>query len=169
MHCWRKWSWKTTFIKRHITGDFQEEYYPTDRVISHELTLSTNYGKVMFSLWDGVKDCSTEDNYDMNSFFHTAASGYIIFVNNDEDIDHQINHWIDQIKLQHPTCLPPLVIALTKVDIKKPCRGVVKELVKYPPLGYKVYTISSKSNYDYEKPLLELARQGLSYPHLILT
>lgn len=43
---------KTTFVKRHISGEFEKKYVPTLGVEVHPLRFNTNYGPVCFNVWD---------------------------------------------------------------------------------------------------------------------
>ena len=43
---------KTTFAKRHFTGEFQKKYEPTIGVIVYPLRFPTNYGEIIFNVWD---------------------------------------------------------------------------------------------------------------------
>ncbi|KAG5522205.1 hypothetical protein RHGRI_034400 [Rhododendron griersonianum] len=43
---------KTTFVKRHLTGEFEKKYEPTIGVEVHPLDFFTNYGKIRFYCWD---------------------------------------------------------------------------------------------------------------------
>lgn len=43
---------KTTFVKRHLTGEFEKKYEATVGVNVHPLNFSTNYGDILFSVWD---------------------------------------------------------------------------------------------------------------------
>merc|ERR1712193_197803 len=43
---------KTTFVKRHVTGEFEKKYIATLGVEVHPLTFYTNYGQVIFNCWD---------------------------------------------------------------------------------------------------------------------
>ncbi|CAH9117693.1 unnamed protein product [Cuscuta europaea] len=43
---------KTTFVKRHLTGEFEKKYEPTIGVEVHPLDFSTNLGKIRFYCWD---------------------------------------------------------------------------------------------------------------------
>ncbi|KAL0327597.1 UNVERIFIED_CONTAM: GTP-binding nuclear protein Ran-A1 [Sesamum angustifolium] len=40
--------WKTTFVKRHLTGEFEKKYEPTIGVEVHPLDFFTNCGKIRF-------------------------------------------------------------------------------------------------------------------------
>eukprot|EP00889_Picochlorum_renovo_P000427 jgi/Picre1/27457/NNA_000424.t1 len=43
---------KTTFVKRHLTGEFEKKYEPTIGVEVHPLDFTTNRGKIRFYCWD---------------------------------------------------------------------------------------------------------------------
>lgn len=43
---------KTTFIKRHISGEFEKKYIATQGVEVSSITFSTNHGPIRLNLWD---------------------------------------------------------------------------------------------------------------------
>ena len=43
---------KTTFVKRHQSGEFEKAYEPTIGVEVHPLDFHTNYGALRFYCWD---------------------------------------------------------------------------------------------------------------------
>ena len=43
---------KTTFVKRHLTGEFEKKYVATLGVEVHPLEFSTNLGQIIFNVWD---------------------------------------------------------------------------------------------------------------------
>lgn len=43
---------KTTFVKRHRTGEFEKKYIATQGVEVHPLGFMTNYGPIVFKVWD---------------------------------------------------------------------------------------------------------------------
>ena len=43
---------KTTFIKRHLTGEFERKYIATLGAEVHSLVISTNRGRMRFNVWD---------------------------------------------------------------------------------------------------------------------
>lgn len=45
---------KTTFVKRHLTGEFEKKYIATIGVEVHPLTFSTNRGPICLNVWDTV-------------------------------------------------------------------------------------------------------------------
>ena len=43
---------KTTLVKRHLTGEFDNKYIPTIGVEVHPLNFRTNCGDIRFNVWD---------------------------------------------------------------------------------------------------------------------
>jgi len=43
---------KTTFVKRHLTGEFEKKYVATLGVEVHPLVFNTSRGKIRFNVWD---------------------------------------------------------------------------------------------------------------------
>lgn len=43
---------KTTFVKRHISGEFEKRYLATMGVEVHPLKFYTNYGEIIMNVWD---------------------------------------------------------------------------------------------------------------------
>lgn len=43
---------KTTFVKRHISGEFEKRYMATMGVEVHPLKFSTNFGEILMNVWD---------------------------------------------------------------------------------------------------------------------
>jgi GTP-binding nuclear protein Ran len=43
---------KTTFVKRHITGEFERRYIATVGVEVHPMVFYTNHGPIRFNVWD---------------------------------------------------------------------------------------------------------------------
>ena len=43
---------KTTFVKRHLTGEFEKKYVATVGAEVHPMDFTTNRGKIVFNVWD---------------------------------------------------------------------------------------------------------------------
>jgi hypothetical protein len=43
---------KTTFVRRHTTGEFEKKYVATMGVEVHPLSFHTNRGQIVFNVWD---------------------------------------------------------------------------------------------------------------------
>jgi GTP-binding nuclear protein Ran len=42
---------KTTFVKRHLTGEFEKKYVATVGAEVHPMDFTTNRGKLVFNVW----------------------------------------------------------------------------------------------------------------------
>lgn len=56
---------KTTFVKRHMTGEFEKRYVATLGVEVHPLVFHTNRGPIRFNVWDTgmLLDCLSTKIY----------------------------------------------------------------------------------------------------------
>ena len=43
---------KTTFVKRHKTGEFEKKYVATVGAEVHKMDFTTGRGQIMFNVWD---------------------------------------------------------------------------------------------------------------------
>ena len=43
---------KTTFVKRHLTGEFEKKYIATQGVEVNSKVFYTNHGPIKFNIWD---------------------------------------------------------------------------------------------------------------------
>lgn len=43
---------KTTFVKRHISGEFEKRYVATMGVEVHPIAFTTNFGTILMNVWD---------------------------------------------------------------------------------------------------------------------
>lgn len=43
---------KTTFVKRHLSGEFEKRYIATMGVEVHPLKFFTNFGPIIMNVWD---------------------------------------------------------------------------------------------------------------------
>jgi GTP-binding nuclear protein Ran len=43
---------KTTFVKRHLTGEFEKKYVATVGAEVRSLPFTTNLGRIIFNVWD---------------------------------------------------------------------------------------------------------------------
>lgn len=43
---------KTTFVKRHLTGEFEKKYVATMGAEVRHLKFSTSHGPIVFNVWD---------------------------------------------------------------------------------------------------------------------
>ncbi|KAK3031114.1 hypothetical protein RJ639_035112 [Escallonia herrerae] len=145
---------KTTFVKRHLTGEFEKKYEPTIGVEVHPLDFSTNCGKIRFYCWDTAgqeKFGGLRDGY----YIHGQCA-IIMF-----DVTARLTY--KNVPTWHRDLCRvceniPIVLCGNKVDVKN--RQVkAKQVTFHRKKNLQYYEISAKSNYNFEKPFLYLARK----------
>merc|ERR1712072_1656370 len=145
---------KTTFVKRHLTGEFEKKYEPTVGVEVHPLLFTTNKGKVCLNCWDTAgqeKFGGLRDGY----YIH-AECAIIMF-----DVTSRLTY--KNVPTWHRDLCRvcdniPIVLCGNKVDVKE--RQVKpKQVTFHRKKNLQYHEISAKSNYNYEKPFLYLARK----------
>ncbi|KAF8759130.1 GTP-binding nuclear protein [Rhizoctonia solani] len=123
-------------IQRHLTGEFEKKYIATLGVEVHPLSFTTNFGTICFNVWDTAgqeKFGGLRDGY-----YIQGQCGIIMFDRVCENI--------------------PLVLCGNKVDVKE--RKVKTGAVTFHrKKNLQYFEISAKSNYNFEKPFLWLARK----------
>nr|AGT16630.1 GTP-binding nuclear protein [Saccharum hybrid cultivar R570] len=125
---------KTTYVKRHITGEFEKRYEPTIGVEVRPLDFTTSHGKISINGQCAIImfDVTSRITYKNVPTWHRDISRVC------ENI--------------------PVVLCGNKVDVKN--RQVKAKAVTYHrKKNLQYYEISAKSNYNFEKPFLYLARK----------
>jgi len=145
---------KTTFVKRHLTGEFEKKYIATLGVEVHPLTFYTNYGKIIFNCWDTAgqeKFGGLRDGY-----YIQGQCAIIMFDVTSRVTYKNVPNWHrDLIRVCENI---PIVLCGNKVDVKE--RKVkAKNITFHRKKNLQYYDISAKSNYNFEKPFLWLARK----------
>lgn len=153
---------KTTFIKRHRTGEFEKKYLATIGVEAYPLKYNTNYGEMCFNIWDTAgtdKFSGLKDGY-----YIGGVCALIMFSKDSKNSFRNIPNWILGVKRVCPNI--PMVLCGTKYDIQdqKVSDSEISNLTKEYNLTY--YDISSKTNYNLEKPFLHLLRELKQDPTL---
>ncbi|CAF0704866.1 unnamed protein product [Brachionus calyciflorus] len=145
---------KTTFVKRHLTGEFEKKYVATLGVEVHPLSFTTNRGPITFNVWDTAgqeKFGGLRDGY-----YIQGQCAIIMF-----DVTSRITY--KNVPTWHKDLVRvceniPIVLCGNKVDIKD--RKVkAKAITFHRKKNLQYYDISAKSNYNFEKPFLWLARK----------
>lgn len=151
---------KTTFVRRHSTGDFKVPA-PTvgcDREVlafRARATPASATERLEFEVHacegkEGLPPCARDAAAVIVMFDVTSAASYA-----------SAPRWLELVRGLNV----PVVLCGTKVD--EPGRRVFPQNIEHHRT-YKLqyYDISAKSNYNYEKPFLYLARQLLVAPEL---
>ncbi|KJZ69471.1 GTP-binding nuclear protein GSP2 [Hirsutella minnesotensis 3608] len=152
---------KTTFIKRHLTGEFEKKYVATLGVEIHPLGFSTNFGTIQFEVWDTAgqeKFGGLRDGYYIN-----GQCGIIMFDVTSRITYKNVPNWHrDLVRVCESI---PIVLCGNKVDVNE--RKVkAKTITFHRKKNLPYYDISAKSNYNFEKPFLWLSRKLLGRPQL---
>jgi GTP-binding nuclear protein Ran len=154
---------KTTFVKRHLTGEFEKKYVATLGVEVHPLLFTTSLGEIQFNVWDTAgqeKFGGLRDGYYIQGqcaiimFDVTSRITYKNVPNWHRDLTRVCNNI-------------PIVLVGNKVDIKE--RKVkAKNVSFHRKKNLPYYDISAKSNYHFEKPFVYLARKITGDAELVL-
>ncbi|CAL4948773.1 unnamed protein product [Urochloa decumbens] len=148
---------KTTFVKRHLTGEFEKKYERPPLVLTvevHPLDFHTNCGRIRFYCWDTAgqeKFGGLRDGY----YIH-GQCGIIMF-----DVTARLTY--KNVPTWHRDLCRvceniPIVLCGNKVDVKN--RQVkAKQVTFHRKKSLQYYEVSAKSNYNFEKPFLYLAKK----------
>ncbi|GKT55509.1 GTP-binding nuclear protein gsp1 ran [Colletotrichum tofieldiae] len=152
----------TTFVKRHLTGEFEKKYMATLGVEVHPLGFTTNFGQIQFDVWDTAgqeKFGGLRDGYYIN-----GQCGIIMFDVTSRITYKNVPNWHrDLVRVCENI---PIVLCGNKVDVKE--RKVkAKTITFHRKKNLQYYDISAKSNYNFEKPFLWLARKLVGNPALV--
>ncbi|KAG4301809.1 hypothetical protein PCANB_002059 [Pneumocystis canis] len=145
---------KTTFVKRHLTGEFEKKYVATLGVDVHPVTFYTNYGQICFNTWDTA---GQEKFGGLRDGYYIQGQCAIIMFDVTSRITYKnVPNWHrDLVRVCENI---PIVLCGNKVDVKE--RKVkAKSITFHRKKNLQYYDISAKSNYNFEKPFLWLARK----------
>lgn len=144
---------KSTYIKRHLTGEFEKEYIPTLGVDVTPLMFKTNYGDIIFDIWDTA---GQEKFGGLRDGYYIQAKGCIVMFDLSSIITYKnAMMWYENV--ERVTGNIPTVFCGNKYDSKN--KVVMPIDINIHRDRGKYYDISAKSNYNLEKPFLELARR----------
>lgn len=145
---------KTTFVKRHLTGEFEKRYVATRGVEVHPLKFSTNLGEIQFNVWDTAgqeKFGGLRDGY-----YIQGQCAIIMFDVTSRITYRSVPNWYRDITRVCENI--PIVLCGNKVEIKD--RKVkAKQINFHRKKNLQYFEISAKVNYNFEKPFVWLARK----------
>jgi len=144
---------KTSLVKRHITGEFLSSYVPTLGVEVHSLRFSTSCGDIVFNVWDTA---GQEKFGGLREGYYVHAECCIVMFDVTSRITYQhVPKWIDDARRVCPDV--PVVLVGNKVD--SPERQIKATQITYhKKRNLPYYDLSVKSNFNFDKPFLNLAR-----------
>jgi GTP-binding nuclear protein Ran len=145
---------KTTFVKRHLTGDFEKRYVATVGVDVHPLVFYTSRGKICFNCWD----TAGQEKFGglREGYYIQGNCAIIMFEVTSRQTYKNVPNWYRDIVRVCDNI--PIVLVGNKVDA--PDRQVKGKMITFHRRkGLQYYDISAKSNYNFEKPFLWLAKR----------
>lgn len=147
---------KTTFLKRHLTGEFTTNYKPTLGVEVYPYTyIPTENEEFTFNIWD----CAGVEKFSgLRDGYYIGAQGAIVFADftSLETLENALK-WKRDFKRICPK--GKCVLVISKCDVRKEEKKIKTEHIAQIRKQFdSVYMISSKSNYNYEKPFLALLK-----------
>eukprot|EP00467_Chlorarachnion_reptans_P013968 CAMPEP_0114492690 /NCGR_PEP_ID=MMETSP0109-20121206/3697_1 /TAXON_ID=29199 /ORGANISM="Chlorarachnion reptans, Strain CCCM449" /LENGTH=213 /DNA_ID=CAMNT_0001669565 /DNA_START=36 /DNA_END=677 /DNA_ORIENTATION=+ len=145
---------KTTFVTRHKTGEFEKKYIATMGVNVRMLKFNTKYGEIVFNCWDTA---GQEKFGGLRDGYYIGGQAAIIMFDVTARVTYKsVPQWYKDL---YRVCDKiPMVLCGNKVDCKD--RAVKpKDIYFHRKKNLQYFDISAKSNYNYEKPFLYIARQ----------
>jgi len=153
---------KTTFVKRHLTGEFEKKYLATIGVEVHPMRFFTNFGQICFNVWDTAgqeKFGGLRDGYYIN-----GECAIIMFDVTSRTSYKNVPNWHrDLVRVCEGI---PIVLCGNKVD-EKDRKVKPRQITFHRKRNLQYYDISAKTNYNFEKPFLYLARKVTREPNLV--
>eukprot|EP01061_Rhynchopus_euleeides_P030321 TRINITY_DN503_c0_g2_i1.p1 TRINITY_DN503_c0_g2~~TRINITY_DN503_c0_g2_i1.p1 ORF type:complete len:240 (+),score=116.82 TRINITY_DN503_c0_g2_i1:81-722(+) len=155
---------KTTFVKRHLSGEFEKKYIPTVGVEVHPLKFQTTKGTICFNVWD----TAGQEKYGglRDGYYIQGQCGIIMFDVTSRQTYKNVPNWHrDVVRVCENI---PLVLVGNKVDVME--RAVkARQITFHRRKNLQYYDISAKSNYNFEKPFLWLAKKLANDNNLAFT
>jgi GTP-binding nuclear protein Ran len=154
---------KTTFVKRHLTGEFEKKYIATLGVEVHPMPFFTSKGQILFNVWDTA---GQEKLGGLRDGYYIGGHCGIIMFDVCSRITYQnVPKWYkDLVRVCESI---PIVLVGNKVDVKD--RKVkAKQITFHRKKNLQYYDISAKSNYQFEKPFVWLLRRLTNETNLTL-
>ena len=154
---------KTTFVKRHLTGEFEKKYIATLGVEVHPMEFCTTRGVIRFQVWDTA---GQEKLSCLRDGYYIGAHCAIIMFDVCSRVTYKnVTKWYKELTRVCENI--PIVLVGNKVDVAD--RKVKASQILFPKkYGIQYYDISAKSNYQFEKPFLYLLKKLSGDPNLTL-
>jgi GTP-binding nuclear protein Ran len=155
---------KTTFVKRHLTGEHQRKYIPTLGVEKSTLVFPTTLGDWTVHVWDTA---GQERFGGLREGYYLDASGAIIMFDVTAPATYQnVSTWHRDLLRVCPNI--PIVLVGNKVDIRER-RVASKRVTFHKKSNMQYFEVSARTNYHFEMPFLSLARSLANDPRLQFT
>lgn len=145
---------KTTFIKRHLTGEFTQQYNPTIGWNINDLTFSTTQGNIKVHIYDHPGN-SQQDHAHIYSKMDAAI---FMFDVTSKQSYKKIGRYIKAFKESAGDEVPYLIIGNKVGNEDRKIKPMDITIHKSSCVNCQYYDVSAKANYNYDKPFLQLFR-----------
>ena len=151
---------KTTYLNRHLTGEFTKAYNATFSPTQTGLKFLTNRGVVTFNCIDTSGQPAFTHHYNI-----PAHACILMF-----DVTSKLSYKSLPRLYNAVKCGDNGVVVLCGNKVDDKFRKVKPEHIKFHrEKNLQYYDISAKSNYNFEMPFLYLARKLTGDPNLVFT
>lgn len=145
---------KTTLVRRHLTGEFEKKYIPTLGVDVHPLKFQTNFGPIIFNVWDTA---GQEKFGGLRDGYYIKGECAIIMFDVTSRITYKnVPNWfrdIDRICEKIPMVLVGNKVDVTDRQVK------ARQIQFHRKRNLQYFDVSARTNYNFERPFLWLARR----------
>ena len=153
---------KTTFVKRHTTGEFEKKYVASIGVDIVPIVFDSSDGPIKFNIWDTA---GQDKHGGMKACYYIKADCAIIMFDVTSRVTYTHvpfwHHDLDEV------CGDiPVVLVGNKIDYKEEHKVKEKQITYHRKKGIPYIEISAKSQYNYEMPILNLARRMMKNNNL---
>lgn len=154
-------SGKSTFIRRHLTGEYSKQHNPTLGVELHPLVFHTSRGPIRFNVYDMAGNPTFGGT--TGDAHLVGAHAALVFDDHSAPSVQELDAWVNKVGF-----LPYLnvVVCHNKADEhfrseQMPAAWMAK-VNELRAAGFVQYQISARSNYNFDKPFLHLTRRLLN-------
>ena len=172
---------KTTFLKRHRTGEFERKYLPTIGVEVHSLKFDTitnlnminiNNGNIINSSVDknsviyNIWDCAGQEKFGglRDGYYINTNAAIIMADSTSRTSIKNIPFWIESLHKVTNLKNIPVCVVFTKWDLEQDRKAeiidkTIKVINSSNLQNFNINTVSSKNNIDLFQPFLNISRQ----------
>ena len=143
---------KTTYLRRFLTGEFTKNYIATVGAEVQPLDFNTTDKNMLFDIWDTAgqeKYSGVRDDY-----YKNAHAAIIMFDVTSRVSYKNVSNWYRDIRAVCPDI--PIILLGNKCD-SSDRKVMARNITFHRNHNLAYYDISAKSNYNFEKPFLNIA------------
>ena len=150
---------KTTFVKRHLTGEFEKKYIATLGVEVHPMTFFTTSGKIKFMVWDTA---GQERFRTITKTYYKGAHGIILTYDvTDENSFKNIRNWVKQIETNAQSSVCKVLVG-NKCDREDRKVSFEEGSKLAAEFNMKYFETSAKTNHNVSETFTYLTKDILS-------